>query len=208
MALFLGGGWNGFSILVIFFLLGTMATQWKYQRKVSMGLAQSDRGKRGIMHVISNGGVAGTCGLLGWLIPEISFMAQGMAAASLAAALSDTVSSELGNVYGSRFYNILGFQSGSRGSDGVISPEGTLFGLLGSAIIAFQYGLLIDPSLSVLWVFIAGISGNLLDSILGASAQRKGLVNNHEVNILNTLFGGVVFATLYLANFYLNLGSA
>lgn len=173
-----------------------------------MELAQSDGGKRGLMHVVSNGGVAGTCGLLGWLIPEISFMAMGMAAASLAAAFSDTVSSELGNVYGSRFYNILSFKSEPRGLDGVISPEGTLFGLLGSAVIAIQYGILIDASLNVLWVFLAGILGNLLDSILGASAQRKGLLNNHEVNILNTVFGAVVFAIINIANFYLNLGSA
>ena len=202
MGIFLGGGWNAFSLLVTFFILGTMATQWKFQWKVSMDLAQSDGGKRGFMHVVSNGGLAGTCGLLGWFIPDIAFMAIGMAAASLAAALSDTVSSEMGNVYGSRFYNILKFKSEPRGLDGVISPEGTLFGFLGSGIIAVQYGVLIDPSLSVLWVFIAGISGNLLDSILGASAQRKGLVNNHEVNILNTLFGGVVFAILHMASFY------
>ncbi len=208
MGIFVGGGWNAFSLLVTFFVLGTAATQWRFRWKVTMEVAQSHNGKRGVMHVVANGGVAGTCGLLGWLIPEISFMAQGMAAASLASALADTVSSELGNVYGSRFFNILNFKREPRGEHGVISPEGTLFGFLGSAIIALQYGLLTDPSLNVLWVFIAGISGNLLDSILGASAQRKGLINNHEVNILNTLFGGVVFAVLYIAKFYLNSGPA
>jgi len=205
MAIFLGGGWNAYSLVVTFFVLGTIATQWKFAWKVSMDLAQAGGGKRGVLHAVSNVGVAATCGLIGWVSPEIAFMAKGMAAASLAAALSDTLSSELGNVHGSRFYNILSFKKDTRGADGVISPEGILFGLVGSAIIAFQYGGLIDPSLNVLWVFIGGIGGNLLDSILGASIQRKGLVNNHEVNIFNTLFGGVTYAGLYMANFYINL---
>ena len=205
-AIFLGGGWNAFSLLVTFFVVGTLATQFKFSWKVSMELAQAGGGKRGVIHAVSNVGVAATCCFLGWLTPEIAFLAKGMAAASLAAALSDTMSSELGNVYGSRFYNILGFKKDTRGADGVVSPEGTLFGLLGSTVIAVQYGALIDPTINVLWVFIGGFGGNILDSVLGASFQRKGLLNNHEVNIFNTLFGAVTYAVLYLGYYYFSSG--
>jgi uncharacterized membrane protein len=42
---------------------------------------------------------------------------------------------------------------------------------------------------------VAGIFGNLCDSILGASLERKQFIGNNTVNFLNTLFAAI-FALL------------
>jgi len=115
-----------------------------------------------------------------------------MIAGTFSTATADTVSSELGNVYGSRFYNILSLKKDTRGLDGVISAEGTIAGIMGSALIAMVYTFFegLDTTFAV--IVVAGTAGNLFDSILGASAERKHLIGNNAVNFLNTAFGALV----------------
>ncbi|MCB0840637.1 MAG: DUF92 domain-containing protein, partial [Bacteroidetes bacterium] len=114
-----------------------------------------------------------------------------MLAASLAAAASDTFSSELGNVYGKTYRNILTFSKDERGKDGVISLEGSLLGLLGSGIIALIYGLWFGLYAQAIVIFVAGYSGNLMDSLLGATLQKHGYMNNDTVNVGCTLFAAL-----------------
>ena len=185
--IFLGGGFPAIILLGLFFLVGSLATVWNMQKKISSGLAQENKGRRSVSNVLGNGGVAAVLGLLAWRFPEHSVLLQYMIAASLASATSDTLSSEMGNVYGSRFYKIPGLGPGRRGEDGAASPEGTAFGLIGSAGIALAYGFTAGWNRAVAWIAIAGFLGNLTDSILGGSLQKGGYLNNHGVNFLSTL---------------------
>jgi uncharacterized protein (TIGR00297 family) len=146
--------------------------------------------------VLANGGVAGLLGLLAPFFPEKAAALQVMLAASLASATADTLSSELGVVYGRRFYNICTFKNDVRGRDGVVSWEGTLAGLAGSAIIALLYALSFGFSLNLLWILIAGTAGNFFDSILGATLERAQRLNNNAVNAMNTAFAAGVTAIL------------
>jgi hypothetical protein len=41
-------------------------------------------------------------------------------------------------------------------------------------------------------VLMAGVSGNLLDSLLGATLQRRGILNNDTVNFSNTVGGAAL----------------
>lgn len=190
--IFLGAGFPGLILLLLFFALGSFASHWKRAEKALEGLEQENKGKRTYTNALANGGVAAICGYLGWLIPEQELLFQYMLAASFAAAMADTLSSELGNIYGSRYWNILTWKPEEKGKDGVISWEGSLAGVVGGFIVAIIFALLTDWSLAILWIGLAGILGGIFDSVLGATVERKGYIGNGMVNFLNTAFAALL----------------
>ncbi|UOG76384.1 DUF92 domain-containing protein [Hymenobacter tibetensis] len=196
--LFLGAGFTGLLLLSLFFLLGTAASGWKRADKQRLGLAEANQGRRTAWQALANAGVAGAAALLSWLLPAHAPFFQLLLAGSLAAATADTLASELGNVYGRRFYHVLTLQPDTRGRDGVISMEGTLAGLAGSALMASVYSAGFGWHRGFGWVLLAGAVGNLIDSVLGATLERRGTLSNNAVNLLNTLVGAIVTALCYV----------
>jgi len=196
--IFLGGGFTGLIMLATFFILGSAVSSYKIKYKTSLGLAEENKGQRKAGQVLANGGVAALAGLLAWLFPANATVFQLMLAAAFAAAISDTFSSELGNIHGRRYFDILTFKPGIKGQNGVISSEGTLFGFLGSSLIAIIYGFGFNWDWAVIWVIFGGLIGNLADSVLGATLERKGVLNNDAVNFLNTLVGALVAGLFYI----------
>lgn len=195
---YVGAGFTGITLIAVFFLLGTLATSWKKSYKERAGLSEINSSKRNAGQVMANAGVAAICGLLTYYFQENAFVFRLMIAASLSSAMADTLSSELGNVYGKRFYNILTLQKDTRGLNGVISLEGTVIGIIGSIIIALVYAAGFCFAFNTfLMVIIAGTIGNLSDSILGASLERKQYLNNDAVNFLNTAIAALIAYFLY-----------
>jgi uncharacterized protein (TIGR00297 family) len=192
LAIFAGAGWTGLGLLVLFFGLGTGASAWRVADKRRLGLAEANKGRRTTGQVLANAGVAAALGLVAWRYPTAAPLARLMLAGSLGAATADTLSSELGNVYGRRYYNILTFRPDTRGENGVVSLEGTLLGLAGNAVVAAFYCANYGWGAAFGWLLLAGTAGNLLDSVLGATLERRGVLGNDAVNALNTLAGALV----------------
>ncbi len=195
--LFLGGGFVFMGYLFLFFVLGSAASAFKISTKEQKGLAEKNKGKRSIGNALANGTVASVAGLGAWLWPEVHAWFHIALAAAFASATSDTLSSEIGNVLGSRYYHILTFKRFNAGPDGIVSLEGSLAGIVGSLIIAIAYSLVAQDNWGLLVVFLSGIVGNLSDSLLGATLQWYGWLNNHMVNFMNTLIAAVFGVLLY-----------
>lgn len=194
--IYLGGGLTGLALLFLFFVMGSAASHWKMKEKEKMGLAQENRGQRTVRHALSNGGVAALCGLLAWIFPQEVELWQIALAASLASATADTISSELGNVYGTRYINIITFKQDERGRDGVISLQGTALGFIAALVVALTYTISQGSLRALLVVTLAGLVGNVADSILGASLQRRGYMTNDTVNFANTAIAACIAAIL------------
>ena len=192
LLMYKGAGLMGLMILAAFFISAIWATKWQVAKKTAIGAAEENKGRRTAGQVLANGGVAALLGAATWLFPENTALIQLMIAGSFAAATADTLSSELGMVYGRRFFNILTFKKDQRGLDGVVSLEGTLIGVAGAILIALVYSLFIGWGVSFLWIVLAGFTGNMVDSVLGASLERKGWIGNNMVNFLNTAVGAGV----------------
>ena len=198
VCVFVGAHFTGIAMMAAFFILGTLATSWKIKSKIEKSIAENNSGQRKAAQVIANAGVAAIVGLMIYFLPQHALVLRLMMAASFSSATADTLSSELGNVWGKRFYNILSFRKDERGLDGVVSLEGTLAGVCGSLIIAliFIIGFGWLPSFFIIIVF-AGTIGNLSDSVLGAAFERKGFLQNDAVNFINTFIAAMVAFILH-----------
>ena len=186
----------GLAAIGTFFTGGTAASVWKKRDKEQMGLLEKNQGKRGYTNVLANAGVGACLSGFALILPEYSSYLAVMMTASFAAAFSDTISSELGNIYGSRYYQVITFKAGRRGNDGVVSKEGSLLGFTASLMMASVYYCFNQQLWWSLMIAVAGFFGNLIDSLLGATLQKKNLLNNHSVNFLNTLAAALLSGVL------------
>ena len=186
VCIFMGSGYWGIAMMTVFFLTGVIVTSWKLDIKQQNGLAEINKGRRTAGQVFANAGLPAIIGIIAWCCHACKIDAPLIIAACFASATAYTVSSELGNVYGSRYYNILTLKRSERGLNGVVSAEGILLGIVGSLLIALVYSVAFGWSFSSGIIIMAGTAGNFADSVLGASLERKNYLNNNAVNFLNT----------------------
>ncbi len=181
-------------ILFTFFSLCSWASKHRYAWKVTSGVAQENKGRRGSKHAFAKGGVGLVMAVMALLTdtPEIFKIAF---VAAFATATFDTISSELGQIYGKRPILITTMRPVPAGTDGAISAEGTLFGILSAGFISAEAFLLqvIDLQ-SIVIVIIASFVGTTVESVLGATVERRKWVSNEVVNFINISTGtGVSF---------------
>ncbi len=191
-------GLPGLALMVAFFVIGSAATKMGYRIKAARGIAQEKGGARGWRNAWANGGVPALLALLAGVVPdglrELFVLAY---AASVATAAADTCSSETGKAYGRRTFLITTFRPVPPGTEGAVSLEGTLGGLLGGLLVASVGALASLYSWpAALLVGVAGLLGSLAESVIGTVAERRGWLDNDQLNALNTAIGGGIVALL------------
>jgi uncharacterized protein (TIGR00297 family) len=198
----IGGGPPLYVALLAFFAIGTACTKLGYARKSAAGLAQGKGGRRGAGHAIANVGVAALCAVACWrglgLVPLF------MGISALATAAADTTGSEIGKLFGKRAFLPLTFRRVERGTDGAISVEGTLAGIVAGLLVAvagtamavhhlrpgFIGTVVIARSRAIAVITAAAFLGSYFESILGS---LKIDVPNDVMNFVNTLLGALLF---------------
>jgi uncharacterized protein (TIGR00297 family) len=179
-------------------LLAWFSTRLGRQKKERLGTAESRRG-RSAAQVAANLGVGALAcsefvqsrlidthwfSPVGTLVP-VPLFAVGLAA--LAEAAADTVSSEIGQVFGGRPRMITTLREAEPGADGAMSVDGTLAGIAAAAIVAGVGTVALHGNLALFWISGAGgVFGLVFDSLLGATLERRGWLNNDAVNFLST----------------------
>jgi uncharacterized protein (TIGR00297 family) len=133
------GGWGAFGLLVIFFVFGSLATKLGYRKKADLGVAQEDKGRRGARHAFANCGAPAAAALVfrlgSHLLGGDYRWALVAFAGAFATAIFDTVSSEIGQLYGKHPFLITTLRPVPVGTDGAVSVEGTLAGLAAGAAL-------------------------------------------------------------------------
>ncbi|PYV07910.1 MAG: hypothetical protein DMG23_14960 [Acidobacteria bacterium] len=198
VAVYLGYGYRTFSILISFFLLGSFATLIGYGTKASRGIAEAGGGARTWREALANG-LAGAffSVLIVTTHQEGAFLAAMVAA--FAEAAGDTASSEIGKWLSDRAYLITTFQPVRAGENGGVTLAGTAAGIVASgAVVALGYALGLVGKGGAALAVGAAFAGNLLDSLLGATIERRGLVTNGIVNFAGSSFAGALALALTL----------
>jgi uncharacterized protein (TIGR00297 family) len=188
-------GWAGYAIVMFYFLVGSAVTKIGIQQKEARGIAEKRSGMRGPENVWGSA-LAGTlCAVLTLFVssPGRELLILGYVA-SLSTKLADTSASEVGKAYGKHTFLITTLQPVPRGTEGAISLEGTLAGIVAAtAIASVGWGVGLIDSIGVLWCLIAALVATNLESVIGATLQTKwDWLSNELVNVINTLIGAVV----------------
>ena len=189
--------------LFTLFLISFLATRVGKQHKEIRNLAESRHG-RSVAQVAANLSVAGlVVSSIGYLpsfllgVPLSKHALILISIAALAEATSDTVSSELGQVFGGRPYLLTTLRPVPIGTDGAITPLGTIFGILAATtvITAAAFSLHLSWTESAI-ALAASTIGLFADSLLGATFERKGYLGNDLVNFTSTLVAAISAAIL------------
>ena len=202
-------GWQGYVVVAFYFLVGSAVTRIGMEQKEAAGIAEKRSGARGPENVWGSALTGALCALGTLLVapPYRTLLILGYVA-SFATKLSDTCGSEVGKAYGKRTFLITTLQPVARGTEGAVSLEGTIAGVVGSIAIAFiGWGVNLISLTDVFFcVFSAFIATNV-ESLIGATLQSKfDWMTNEVVNFINTLIGAIVAVLLVLAWRWYSLG--
>jgi len=196
-------GWRGYSVVMVYFLLGSAVTRLGMARKQAAGIAEGRSGRRGPENVWGSALTAAVCALalaalqLGGTAPlrEVWLPLLSLAyVSSLSTKLSDTTASEVGKAYGRRTFLITTLKPVPPGTEGAVSLEGTLAGIGGSALIAATaWGIGLIPAWGMVVCLIAALLATTGESLIGATLQNQfPWLTNEVVNIINTTLGAIL----------------
>jgi len=194
-------------LLLLFFLLSSfVATRYRFALKEALGVQEGRQGERRSSNVLANG-IAPVAVAAFSLLPEIlPREISGLVYVSvLSVAGADTLASEIG-VLSPNAYLISNGVKVPPGTDGAISLLGegcalaaavytALFGWLVLGVLSPMVGA--DPTIPansflILIPAVVGFLGCQIDSVFGATLERKGIIGKRSVNLISTAMGGFI----------------
>ncbi|PAX52194.1 TIGR00297 family protein [Brunnivagina elsteri CCALA 953] len=200
-------GWQGYLVVMFYFLVGSFVTKIGMAQKEAEGIAEKRSGARGPENVWGSALIGALCAMGAGIFSANTFLHPLFLlgyVASFSTKLSDTCASEVGKAYGQRTFLITTLQPVPRGTEGAVSLEGTLAGVVASvvqALVGFGVGLI--NGLDVGWCILAAFIATNIESVIGATLQSKyDWLTNELVNIINTLIGAIaaiLFALSWLS---------
>lgn len=197
-------GAGGYAIVCLYFIIGSLVTKLRLAEKQKEGIAEARSGRRGLGSVLGSGAAGMICAAASlWLGGDGSALDPTLRAAfvaSFSSKLADTVSSEIGKAYGRTTYLVSTLERVPRGTEGAISLEGSLAGILAAAVMA-GVGVVFGQVdvVGAVCVAIGAVFANVLESWTGAVLQgREGweFLTNDVVNVLQISVAAVVTAGL------------
>jgi uncharacterized protein (TIGR00297 family) len=196
LAVWAGSGPSGVGLLLLFFVTSSLLGRAGRERGAG-------EGPRSARQVAANGGVAALSGLAGaaGFLPAPA--ASAAVAGALAAATADTWASEVGRAVGGRTWILVSGETVPPGTSGGVSVAGSAAGALGAAVVAGAALLGGHGDLGPAWLWVApvaGVAGGTVDSVLGATLERRlGWWDNEAVNTAATAVGAGVAVALAAA---------
>jgi uncharacterized protein (TIGR00297 family) len=178
-------GLNGFIVLLSLHIIGATVTRMGFEKKLEKGIAQK---KRSLENVVANGLFPALAAALSSVSDPNNAVFYVGYVSTVAAATADTVSSEIGELSRKKPRLITSFEEVPTGTDGGVTLLGTLAGLVGAGIIAL-FAVALDFKTNPTKLFViatfAGALGTTLDSVLGATLERRGRIGNDMVNLIS-----------------------
>lgn len=194
--LFLAAGPAALVPVILVFLLTLITTRIGRSKKERLGIAGSSNERchgRGPLQILANLGVAAICAAPLIFTAHAAYILLAAASAALAEAAGDTVSSELGQIFGGTPRLITTWRKIAPGQDGGITIAGTILSLCAILLVcaSSEWANLLLPRFY--WsIASAAFLGTLVDSLLGATLERPGRLGNNSVNFSSSAFSAAL----------------
>lgn len=183
------GSVNWLIILIAFALSGFVVTKFKFELKKRSGVQEGKKGERTWKNVLANSLVPVLIALGAWLLGQQESAAADLVyLTSVSVAASDTIASELG-VLSNRTFLITNMSRVPVGTDGGVSTYGTIWAFIGAAFASILGWMLLFPWGTIdarLFIpIVMGFVGCNIDSLIGATLERRGITSKLSTNILS-----------------------
>jgi uncharacterized protein (TIGR00297 family) len=168
----LSAGWGWGALLIVYFVASTLLSRvGRTEKEARTSAIVAKGGERDAVQVLANGALFAGAALATHWLPNATCLA--LAAGSLAASTADTWATEVGTLVGGEPRSILTGKRVAVGTSGGVSAAGLLASVAGAAFIAFCALAFGWPNGLIRFVFVGGIVGALVDSLLGATLQAR-----------------------------------
>ncbi len=188
--------WQGYVIVMIFFILTGAAINIENKDKANKGHFELYKAKRSLNRVLGRslaGAVfAGMFFLTNRPEYKIAFVA------SYAESMFDTISTKMGKLIKYKTLLITTLKPVNPGTRGGVSLPGILFGLVGAIVIGAAGTLvrLIEPAaLSI--VIIGTSTGVFTDSFLNAVGYQKKRLPKEVINFFSSIIAGIICILIF-----------
>ena len=209
------GGWKFLLPIVLFFLTSSFLS--KILNDKDQNFESFPKGsRRDLIQVYANGGIPMLISI--WWLYDPSEILYIAFLASVASSTADTWATEIGIYSKITPRNCISFRKLKPGVSGGVTLFGTIGSLLGAGIISLSGQFFLQSSVQTLLVLLAGFTGSILDSIIGATVQAifvcnkcggeteksqhcgnptmlesgNKMINNDMVNLLCTISGATI----------------
>ncbi|HOJ37122.1 MAG TPA: DUF92 domain-containing protein [Ignavibacteriales bacterium] len=157
--------------ILTFFILSSLFSKIRKKINSSVDTKFEKSDVRDIFQVFANGGLSLPLLLL-YLITgsEILYYSYII---FLAAATADTWGTEIGTMFKTNTYSIIGFKKIHQGVSGGVSIIGTFGAFIGASVTTISAIFWIENFNAIVLIILLGFLGSIIDSILGYTLQRQ-----------------------------------
>jgi uncharacterized protein (TIGR00297 family) len=176
---FLAGGLSWLLVIVAFFTISSLLTRFRYDYKKRLGSAQEKGGVRSWPNTLANALIAGLAAVAEIVTHQDLFVVAFLG--SIAAAMSDTVATEVGLLSKSKprlIVNLRKFvEPGTSGGVSILGELAGLASILGIALIGVSLSIVTGDSavvsVAVLSIVFGALIATNFDSLLGGTLQGQ-----------------------------------
>lgn len=141
------------------------------------------------------------CALGSYAFPSYAVICRMGYVSAITSKLADTFGSELGKAYGRNTYLITTLKMVPKGTEGAVSVEGTVFGIVGSilmAALASALGVIPSGFAPIAVCIVASFVATTAESYIGAAYQtdNRPWLSNELVNLIMTAIGAATAMSL------------
>ena len=167
------GVWKWTFPIFLFFILSSLLSKYRKLKNTEVEIYFEKSSQRDHYQVIANGGLAGVLVIINYFYPsELLYL---IYVSSIGAVCADTWGTEIGTLTKTKTVNIFSMKKVEPGTSGGISVPGIIGSFAGALVIALSslFWLQLNKLSYVIVISLAGFTGSIIDSILGALVQAQ-----------------------------------